>query len=407
MPGELNSPYRRDPFTEDFYPRWNGADEIHEAKLQESNGRVGFFLFESPQLRVPSDFVCALLADEYDPTGAELTENARLDAPDADEYRVDYDADGFFGTGFVEVHASLVNRLFRVGYWGLGTPPRWDTHLLAALHVSEDFSVAGDLEVGGDLVVKDEYDDEVFTVRGGVVDAHGNRIRNVANAVDAQDAVPLAQFPSLLPARGTIFLTGSGSWVCPANVTTVIAVLIGAGGDGSTDVSDVGASGGGGASVTLIKTVVPNTSYAYSVAANSSTDTEMFGATAGSGEEASGTSGGAGGVGVLGSGNEGTTCDGGAGLDKPGAVQPTGGGGAGGGFGNRPIPQGGDVIVAGGVNNGGRGGGFFGGDGGAGSTTGPSPQAGGGGKNYGGGGGSGWKGGLGGTGAPGTIILLY
>ncbi len=76
MPGELNSPYRRDPFPSpgfpsggEFHPRWNEGNEIHVAALQESNGKTGFFTFEVPQLRSPSSYLCAVLADEYDDTG--------------------------------------------------------------------------------------------------------------------------------------------------------------------------------------------------------------------------------------------------------------------------------------------------------------------------------------------------
>lgn len=189
MPGELNSPYRRDPFTGDFYPRWNEADEVHQATLQESNGRVGFFLNEAPQLRIPSDFICMLLADEYDEYGTALRENARLDAPDTDEFRVDYDAEDYFGTGFVEVNADLVGSWFLVGYWGLGTPPRWETYYNARVNVGQDSAIEGDLIVGRKLAVVDEYDAEMFSAEGAVISAHGNRVRNVADAVDDNDAV--------------------------------------------------------------------------------------------------------------------------------------------------------------------------------------------------------------------------
>lgn len=194
MPGELNSPYRRDPFTGDFYPRWNEADEIHQAKLHVSNGLVGFFLNESPQLRIPSAFICAVLADEYDEYGTPLRENARLDSPDADEFRVDYDADGYFGTGFVEVNASRLDEWFVVGYWGLGTPPRWETYYNARVNVSQDSAIEGDLIVGRKLAVLDEYDAEMFSAEGAVISAHGNRVRGVADAVESTDLVNKGQY---------------------------------------------------------------------------------------------------------------------------------------------------------------------------------------------------------------------
>jgi len=198
MPGELNSPYRRDPFTGDFYPRWNEADEVHQATLQESTGRVGFFLNEAPQLRIPSDFICMLLADEYDEYGTALRENARLDAPDVDEFRVDYDAEDYFGTGFVEVNADLVGSWFLVGYWGLGTPPRWETYLNAQVNVSQDSAIEGDLIVGRKLAVVDEYDAEMFSAEGAVISAHGNRVRDVADAVESGDLVSKGQYDTIV-----------------------------------------------------------------------------------------------------------------------------------------------------------------------------------------------------------------
>lgn len=249
MPGELNSPYRRDPFTGGFYPKWNEADEVHVAALQESNGLVGFFLFEAPQLRQPSDFICAVLDDEYDETGTPLAENARLDAPDADEFRVDYDAESYLGTGFVEVNASRVGQFFRVGYWGLGTPPRWETHLRAALTVSENFAVAGDLEVGGDLVVNDG--ENVFSVVGSVISAHGNRVRDVADAVADTDGVNKTQAESIATAaaiaignaiHGVQVFTASGEWTRPDGVRYV-TVLAGSGTKSAEAVIDLDATG--------------------------------------------------------------------------------------------------------------------------------------------------------------------
>jgi len=72
----------------------------------------------------------------------------------------------------------------------------------------------------------------------------------------------------------SLYTSGSGNWTCPANVTKVLAVVIG-GGAGSSG----GGAGFSGGIAIGIYTVVPSTSYAYVVGAGSG----GTGGTAGSG----------------------------------------------------------------------------------------------------------------------------
>lgn len=392
MPGELNSPYRRDPFTGDFLPRWNDGDEIHVAALQESNGRFGFFTFEAPQLRSPSSFVCAVLADEYDETGTPLRENARLDAPDADEFRVDYDADTYIGTGFVEVHSSRVGQFFKVGYHGLGTPPRWLTHLRATLAISGAFSVAGNLTVGTRLRVVNEYDEEYFSAEGAEISAHGNRVQNVGTAVDEYDALPLGQAESLVQDHGVEILTGSGTWAKPNGSRYVLFVAIGPGGNGSTAAGG-GGGGGGGAAVYGVADLdaIGGASFAY-VAGTPGNDTTIFGCTAGKGAAASSGTAGAGGTGSAGSNVTGKAVTGGNGANGSGGGTGGGGGSSAGGFGG--VGNNASTSV------GGASAGLYSGAGGTGTGA-----TGGAGADFGAGGGGGV--GAGGAGANGFILLIY
>tara|TARA_R110000822_G_scaffold66650_2_gene162622 strand:+ start:2475 stop:3257 length:783 start_codon:yes stop_codon:yes gene_type:complete len=71
-----------------------------------------------------------------------------------------------------------------------------------------------------------------------------------------------------------LYTSGSGNWTCPANVTKVLAVVIG-GGAGSSG----GGAGYSGGIAIGIYTVVPSTNYAYVVGAGSA----GTGGTAGSG----------------------------------------------------------------------------------------------------------------------------
>ncbi len=68
-----------------------------------------------------------------------------------------------------------------------------------------------------------------------------------------------------LSAQSSEYLTTSGTWVCPAGVTSVTVSCWGAGGGGSRVAGNAGGGGGGGggAFASSILTVVPGTSYNY------------------------------------------------------------------------------------------------------------------------------------------------
>lgn len=396
MPGELNSPYRFDPFDQSvddgFRPRWNGGDEEHIVETHESNGRVGFFLFEAPQSRTPSTFTCESLATG----GGVLTEVPRLTVPSADQYRVDYDADGFTGTGFVEVHESRLGETFVVGYHGLGTPPRWTTRLMAALNVDFDAAIAGDLEVGTDLDVTGATnlhgDVSLGLDTGSTISASGKQLQDLANAVAATDGLPLGQAEDLVETHGVTILSGSGNFTKPNGVSKVFFVAMGPGGNGSTAAGG-GGGGGGGAAVYGVADLdaIGGTTFAY-VVGTAGTDTTIFGCTAAKGSAASSGTAGAAGTGTVGANVVGKAVTGGAGANGSGGGTGGGGGGAAGGFGG--------VGGAASTSTGGVAGGLYSGAGGAGTAG-----TGGAGVVYGGGGGGGV--GAGGAGAAGLIFLIY
>lgn len=396
MPGELNSPYRFDPFDGDpdtaFRPRWNEGDEEHVAELHESNGRVGFFLFEAPQLVVPtSSFTCESISTG----GGVLTEVPRLTIPSADNFRVDYDASGYTGTGFVEVHESRLGETFVVGYHGLGTPPRWLTRLMATLEVDFDAAIAGDLEVGTDLDVTGdtilEGDVQLGLDTGSEISASGKQVQDVGDAVASTDGLPLGQAEDLVETHGVEILSGSGNFTKPTGVHRVFFVAIGPGGNGSTAAGG-GGGGGGGAAVYGVADLdaIGGTTFAY-VVGTAGTDTTIFGCTAGKGAAASSGTAGAGGTGTVGANVTGKAVTGGAGANGSGGTGG-GGGAAAGGFGGVGAAAAGSVA--------GVGVGFFSGSGGAGTAgTGSA------GVVFGGGGGGGV--GAGGGGAAGFILLIY
>lgn len=262
----------------------------------------------------------------------------------------------------------------------------------ATLTVSESFAVAGDLEVGGDLVINDGGD--VFSVVGSVISAHENRVRNIANAVDADDAVPLGQAGELVEQHGVERLSGSGTWVRPRGVSKVFLVAIGGGGSGAVNGGGGGGGGGGAAVYGLVDldAIDPDeTDFAY-VVGGAGVDTTVFGAVAKAGANGSGTTGGAGGTGS-------TIPAEMIGREAVGGTGANGSGGTGGGGGAAAGGLGGTGANGSGAT-GGAATGFFSGSGGNGTLTNGAP-----GVSFGGGGGGGQT--TGGAGANGFIFLIY
>lgn len=192
----------------------------------------------------------------------------------------------------------------------------------------------------------------------------------------------------------------TGTWVCPANVTSVLAECWGGGAGGGANASG-GGGGGGGAYSNSTVAVSAGTSYTVTVGSGgasavsggdswfSSTGTVLAkgGTTAGS--STTGAAGGAAGSGV------GT-------VTSSGGTGGSGSAGAGGGGGGGAGTSTGGTGVAGGA--GGGGGGVLGGIGGAG---GPNASNGSPGKAIGGGGGGDGATGVAGAGAGGYVQLTF
>lgn len=208
-----------------------------------------------------------------------------------------------------------------------------------------------------------------------------------------------------------VTFTTSGTWTCPAGVTSVSVLVIGGGGGGVSTTSTSGGGGGGGGaySFTPALTVIPATVYSVAVSISHGPGTggssSWFGSTstalATPGSVGSGTVGGIGGNATT---SVGTTKHSGGQGGSSGATDGGGGGGASGAPGATGAA--GSNGTAGTGGNGGGGSGNYGAGGhGGGSLANGSP-----GGNYGGGGGgagptTGTQ--TGGTGAAGLVIITY
>jgi len=102
----------------------------------------------------------------------------------------------------------------------------------------------------------------VASVRGSLYTLHG-----IAGTSHAPLALQFQQPPSTTPT--TVTLTGSGTWLCPAGVTTVSVRATGGGGAGAglTAAGHGGGGGGGGYAADPALDVTPGLSYSYAAGA--------------------------------------------------------------------------------------------------------------------------------------------
>lgn len=106
----VNNRWRRNPFTE-IYNSVLITNEVHTIEYHAEVDDYGFFLNEAPRFDSPWSIVI---------TG--YTEVSRLTTPTGTQFRVDYLADTYWGTGFVGFDAALVGTIVTVDeYYGLGT----------------------------------------------------------------------------------------------------------------------------------------------------------------------------------------------------------------------------------------------------------------------------------------------
>lgn len=234
-------------------------------------------------------------------------------------------------------------------------------------------------------------------------------------------ALLILSFSQAFSQTVTVPFTGSGSWTCPAGVTSIKVEAYGAGGGGGygggTNKQGGGGGGGGAYIVNNTVAVTPSTNYTITIGtagiAGASADggdggntTATFGATT---VTANGGKGGkrwiatTGGVG--GNGGAAGTYAGGNGGSTSGSGTYYGGGGGGGCAGTTGIGGNGQSPLSSAINGGGTAGGGMAGAGGAGQSA--NAGTGTAGSIYGAGGGGGTKNSNGAAGAGGYLLITY
>src|SRR4030043_1754532 len=159
-------------------------DEQHTVEYHSDWNAYGIQLNEAPRLDNPS--TVEIVEDVTG--GSTFSELPRTQAPAASQYRVDYDALTYYGTGRVEFAAADVGKAVLVSYYRTGWTvknryPMGQTTIPTNLEVTEDAMVHGDLDLdgentgGGDLHVAGDADvDGALNVDGGIT---GNLVGNV------------------------------------------------------------------------------------------------------------------------------------------------------------------------------------------------------------------------------------
>lgn len=126
---------------------------------------------------------------------------------------------------------------------------------------SEKLDVNGNINLGGNLKVNN------------VAGTPGQVLRTNNSGSTEWGEISSSEFKNV----ESFILAGAGNWIAPAGVTRIVVELYGAGGGGN-----VHAGGGGGGYLRAYFTVVPSTSYSFTVGSSGNGATTANGTTGGS-----------------------------------------------------------------------------------------------------------------------------
>ena len=132
-------------------------NESHTIAYHSDWNGYGIQLNEAPKLEVPSSI--EIIEDITG--GSTFTEIPRTQSPSSGEFRVDYDADGYYGTGRIEFNAGDIGKNVLVTYKGNGWIVKNDYRLGQTV-------IPADLEVTG-AAIFDSIVEFLDSVSGEVV----------------------------------------------------------------------------------------------------------------------------------------------------------------------------------------------------------------------------------------------
>jgi len=239
----VNARWRKDPFT--------GAtnellieDEEHTIEYHPEPNLYGFYANEGIVLDTGEPVI--LVEDTTAQTA--FTEIPKTIAPNSGQFRVDYDAEGYQNTAFVNCNAGDVGKNILFTYKGTGTIVHPTFRRLTQFNYAGSVYIEQDLEVDGDVILA--------ASSAGTISASNKKIEDVSPATAGTDAVQYGQLIAGLPFRNYEELTASGTWTKPADVEYVFIECVGGGGGGGGVGSNPG-GGGGGASGEHKRDLIP------------------------------------------------------------------------------------------------------------------------------------------------------
>lgn len=348
----LNNRWRTNPFT-GVVNSILITEEEHEIEFHPEVNAYGFYANEGIEL----DPGVPVILVEDNTAQTAFTEIPKTIAPNAGQYRVDYDAEGYFNTGFVNCNPGDVGKNILFTYYGTGTIVHPTFRLQTQFNLPGNLNVEGTSNFEGDVTLA--------SLTGSTISASNKRIEDVSSPTASADAVPLGYLNGRLPFRNYEELTASGTWTRPSGVDFVFVECVGGGGGGGSAGGDPGQGGGGASGEYKRDLISVSGNVAYTIGAGgaagvdgSSTSFGAFSAAGGkagsqySGGSANGINSYPGGMGGVASADPGG-CGGGSGGGNgafnvsnaaTAGVANTGGGGGGGSSGASPAAGGSGVI---------------------------------------------------------------
>ncbi|MBN1497637.1 MAG: hypothetical protein JXA07_12750 [Spirochaetes bacterium] len=159
-------------------------EEEHTIEYHADWNGYGIQLNEGPQLDNPSTVVIV----EDVTGGATFTEVPRTQAPAAGQYRVDYAAATYYGTGRIQFNAADVGKKIRVTYYGTGWTVKSNYRqsqltVPTNMEVEEDATIHGDLTLDGENTGKGNLSVAGDAAIGGALAATGGITGDVTGDV--------------------------------------------------------------------------------------------------------------------------------------------------------------------------------------------------------------------------------
>lgn len=140
--------WRFNPFTGVMHSA-SIVDEIHIIEYHPEWNAYGIQLKEAPLLENPS----SVIIQENIVGGITFTEIPKTQPPDSGQYRVDYDAPTYFGTGRIEFNAADDGKEIKISYKGTGTIVKKRYQLDQYSVISTNLHVEGFIETSDDVKI--------------------------------------------------------------------------------------------------------------------------------------------------------------------------------------------------------------------------------------------------------------